>query len=52
MICQNKETNVKYNFKEQPNKKIKLWNNLTKKKFISADEFEKNYSIIDKFLSL
>ncbi len=52
MICQNKETKIKYNFKEQADKKIKLWNNLTKRKFVSLDEFNENYNIIDKFLSL
>ena len=52
MICQNKETKVKYNFKEQADKRIKIWNNLTKKKFISQDEFNKKYIIIDKWLNL
>jgi len=51
MICQNKETNKKYNCSYQGNK-MKLWNNIKKKFFITIEEFNSNYNIIDKWLKL
>lgn len=51
MICQNNTTSIKYNAKYQSNQ-VRLWNPTSKPKLISKEEFESNYTIIDKFLNL
>lgn len=52
MICQNKETLKKFNCSFCSDDKVKLSDNRKKIFFVSIEEFNKNYNIIDKLLKL
>ena len=51
MICKNLKTDIKYNYSFQEDK-VRLWNPTKKPFFISYEQWNKEYLIIDKWLKL